>query len=416
MNGKNGLRGVIRMNMRGFGTRLAVPLGAVAVLAILVLGAGTAGASSGSPAPPNNVLATIPLVATVTANSTMVFAQGVTNCSEIWGITTSGTVAVYANVSTGTGVCQEGALTLSPHLICVPSTPGNVSYGPARDGNWGRGGNGGSGGCNPSPCHNHNSNSGSEVLYDVINGYLYEITEGGSNVTLITTFDVPQVKSENMGLTYDQVGDFDNDLIVTSSSNGAVWLVNATGVVTLLATLNTYIGGPSVAPSWFGPYAGDVLIAEKHLNNVVAISPSGNVSVVANWTTPNAVAFPATSGGYGQGWGNGCSGGYGGCSFGSNHDVFFVANYSSGAVEGFPASDFQNFTSQGFIAGGLNAGIGSFTSGGATTLFAGNTMRLSDAAFITCFGTSGCGGHGGCGGGGGGNGGGGHGGHGGGGW
>jgi len=387
MNDTKRHRGTVQLGMSLLGVRVFAPLGAIAVLAILLVGAGGAGATNTPPPEAHTILATIPLVATVVANSTMVFAQGVTNCSDIWGITPSGNVSVYATVPISMPICEEGALALAPYTIPEPAAPGNSSLG-WQHGGWGQGGCG----CN------------TETLYDAIDGVLYEITDGGSNVSTVATFPgVPAKSSENMGLTYDQVGFFDNDLIVTSSSGGMVWLVNATGNVTLLAQLHAYIGGPAVAPLGFGTYGGEVLIAVKYLDQIDAINASGNVSLATNWTTPNAVSFQSTAG-FGGGWhrggyGGGCGNG-GGCSFGPNHDVLFVANYSSGAVEGFPASDIQNFTGQGFIAGGLNAGIASFTGNGTTTLFASQTARLSDLAFINCFQPNQCCHHHGCGGGG----------------
>ena len=388
MNEKNGHRGMSRLRMTRLGVRVLAPLGAIAVLSILILGAGSAGAWQTPPSTAHTVLATIPLVATVTANSTTVFAQGVTNCSDIWAISTSGSVTLYTTVPVAMPICEEGALALAPYTIPEPYNPGNVSESP-RDGNWGHGGgHGGHGNCG---CSN------SETLYDALDGVLYEITDGGTNVSTVATFaGVPAKTSENMGLAYDPVGWFNNDLIVTGSSGGFIWLVNQTGNVTQFAQLSTYIAGPAVAPWGFGSYSGDIFVAAKHLNEILALNSSGNASVVANWTTPNAVSFQA--GGYGNGWGqdgygSGC-GSKGVCSFGPNHDVLFVTNYSSGAVEAFPESDIQSFTGQGFIAGGLNAGIGTFTSSGATSMFESQTQRLSDLAFIDCVGQSThCGGH-----------------------
>lgn len=387
----------VRTGFRHLSLRVWTPVAAVAVFAVLLFGTGGAGACYTPSNPTPNVLATIPLVATVAANSTMVFAQGVTNCTDIWGITPSDNVSVYTTVPITKDVCQEGALTLAPISICPSTGPGNGSLSP-RVVEWGSHGGGGKGssGCQKNPCYRGYSTG--QILYDVIDGVLYEITQGGSNVTKIASFTVPSTTSENMGLTWDQVGTFGHDLIVTSSSQGKVWLVNQTGNVTLLAELHTYISGPTVAPWGFGSYGGDLLVAAKHLGEVVAINATGSTSIVANWTTPNAVSFESTGGSGGgpvqsAGSSGGCGYGGRGCSFGPDHDVMFVTNYSSGAVEGFPASDFYYDSSQGFIAGGLNSGIGTFTSSGSTSYFATETQRLSDLSFITCY-TNQCGGHG----------------------
>jgi len=366
----------------GSGTirRSIAPASAVAVLVILVMGAGAAAACSSSGPPPYTVLATIPLVDAIAANSSTVFVQGVTNCSDIWAISTDGNLSLYATVPVKNSACDEGALVLAPNSTYVGSS-GNGSGGPppVPAESPGYGGWGHHGQCGGQP-----SNT---TLFDVVEGRLFAITDNGTNVTLIDKFPISHKPSENMGLAWDQVGAFNHDLIVTSSSGGNVWLVNATGVVTLLAQLHTYIGGPAVAPMSFGPFGGDVIIAEKYMGTIVAVSPTGNVTNVTSWTDANAVTFPS-AGGYGQGgwggWGSGGGGCGGGCSFGPDHDVMFVANYSSGAVEAFPASDLCDFYGEGFIAGGLDHGIAAFASNGQTTLFLGNTERLSDISSIYC--------------------------------
>jgi hypothetical protein len=381
-----------RLNALGF--RFYAPLGAFAVLVLLVVGATGAGATPTALDPTHNDLATIPLVATVAANSTTVFAQGVTNCSDIYAINAWGNVTLFATLPNVTGPCSEGALALAPITTCTSSwQPG--AWQSAGTANWGnRGGGSGCGGCHHSTTE--------DALYDVLNGVLYEITQGGSNVTVLATFPVHPAVSLNMGLAWDQVGDFGHQFVVTSSAGGKVWLYNSTsGNVTLIDYLHTYIGGPAFAPTWFGSYGGDLVIAEKKLGEIIAVTPSNSISNLTNWSKPNAVTFPSTPGGYGHGWGGGggwgggwgnggggCGGGGGGCSFGPDHDVLFLTNYSSGAVEGFPASDLANFTGQGFIAGGLNQGVASFNTTGVTTLFASQTQRLSDIAFISCFSTN----------------------------
>ena len=392
----------------GKGSRLAnrlrwrglVPTSAVAFLAILLVGTGAAGACTTSPGQPTyTVLATIPLVDAIAANSSMVFVQGVTNCSDIWAIVPNGTISLYATVPVKESACDEGALALAPNTTYTGSgLPSNGSGGghpsvvvnDGAVGAWGRG-----------HCHGQPTNT---TLFDVVSGRLFAITDSGTNVTEIAKFPISHKPSENMGLAYDQVGSFGHDLIVTSSSGGNVWLVNATGNVTLLVKLHTYIGGPAVAPIGFGPFGGDVIIAEKYLGQIVAVSPTGNVTNVANWSKANAVTFPTVGGGHGHGWGEwggwGDGGGCTACSFGSNHDVMFVANYSSGAVEAFPASDLWGYQGDGFVAGGLNQGIAAFAPNGTTTLFASQTQRLSDIASIYCPTSPPCGGgHGGGGGG-----------------
>jgi hypothetical protein len=381
----------VRMGISRFGTRGIAPVvGVVAVLAILLLGTGAAAACGTSGPPPTTptVLDTIPWVNTIAANSSMVFAQSAVNCTQIWGITPSGNVSVYATIPTPLSQCREGSLALAPIAISVgglPPGPSKLAGSPRNGADHNGGGSYGG-----SDCRNRTN----DTLYDVEAGVLYEITDGGSNVQVVATFHVPTNSAESMGLTYDQVGTFNHDLVVISSDAGKIWLVNASGNVTFFAELHTFIAGVAVAPSGFGAYGGDILVAAKTLGEVEAVSPSGNVSVVTSWPKADSVAFPS-SGGYGGGHGWGFGGQCGAtCSFGPNHYVFFVANYTSGAVEAFPTSDFRGYSGQGFVAGGQNHGIAAFTASGTTTLFASQTLRLSDIAFISCFGEShGHGGH-----------------------
>jgi len=370
------------MSSRGAWTsglpRVAVPLATMGVVALLAFGVGSAvGSPTGgwgwwghSTQPAFSDLTNISLANTVAANSTEVFAAGQTNCSQIVGITPSGAVSIYATVPVQ-GLCQEGALALAPFTLppitCTPTC--NVTdVSSEQAGAWGH-----------PPCGNHVN----QTLYYVEHGDLFEITDNGSIVSLVATFPVPNKASENMGLTYDQVGMFDHDLIVTGSSGGRIWLVNQSGGVTLFDSLHTYIAGPSVAPSTFGSYGGDLIVAAKTLGQVDAINSSGAVSVVTNWTKAVGVAFQSSSGH------GGCGGWGSGCSFGPNHDIFFLANYSSGAIEAFPASDFWGVYGQGIVAGGENNNVASFTPGGVTTLFASGTERIGNIAFITCFSGSG---------------------------
>ncbi len=400
-------RGNWRSRLIGTSARVAVPLGVIGVVALLILSTGAASATTASPpAETHSTLATLPEIDAIAANSTNVFYQGVQNCSQIWTVNAWGTVSLYATVPVNS-TCDEGSLALAPVTSCPSSSWSDaaiVAAGVETDiADWSHGGHGS--GC--KPCHQQTG----YALYDIVDGLLFEITNGGANITLVDSFPSSNSPALNWGLTYDQVGDFNHSLIVTSSAHGDVWLVNSTGAVMLLTQLGVYAAGPAVAPAAFGTYAGSVLIAEKGPGRVVAVNSTGAATVVTNWTKADAVAFADASyasygsrsgSGYGgKGGGGGCGSGYsGGCTFSKAQDVFFVANYSSGALEAFPASDFANFTNQGFVAGGLNHGIASFESNGTTTLFQSQTQRLSDIAFITCFASNsgGCGGGGGCGG------------------
>lgn len=371
-----------RWGWKGWIATAVTPLGAIAVLLLLVLGAGAASACHPPPTQSQTTLITLPEIDAIAATPSVVYTAGVVNCSDVWAINAWGGVSLYANVSVAPGECTEGSLVVAPYSNCTTSwseATTDLSVAGSDIADWGHGGGG-----QCKPC----GAQFGEALYYVVGGVLYRITQGGSNVTEVASFNVPYGTAENLGLAYDQVGNFSHDLIVTSSSAGQIWLVNVTsGNVSLFLQLGTYIAGPAIAPIGFGAYGGDLFLAEKKHGTVVVVTPGGSVSTLADWTKANAVAFPSTLTGWNRTGGHGGCGGGGGsgaCTFGSNRAVFFVANFTSGALEAFSASDFANFTGLGFVSGGENHGIAGFSATGATTVFATGTQRIGDIAFITC--------------------------------
>ncbi len=349
----------LRIRNRRLTAGVLTPLGAIGVFVIMFLSVGTTAATP-SPTQPNNVLTTIPGLDAIAANSTVVFAQAEQNCSQIWGIAPWDAVGIYAHVPITNANCTQGSLVIAPantscgNLSLGINAPAAASRsGPAVYGAW-------TSSCPPCPCV-------ADDLYDVTGGSLFQISDWGTIVTTMDTFPVPIVPRENMGLTYDQVGTFDHDLIVTSSDTGNIWLVNITTyAVTPFLKMGTYISSPAVAPMSFGSLGGDLLVAVKHNSQVDAITPGGIISVVTHWKFANSVAFSTSNN-----------------TFGPDNDVFFVANYTSGALEAYTASQLAPYAGLGFVAGGHDAGIAAFNSLGVKTLFGTGTDRVSAIAFIT---------------------------------
>lgn len=331
----NGERRVKRMGARGVAAGILTPIGAIGVLVVLIMGIGVGTATPVyGPAPPPAVLAVDPSIDAVAANTSTVFYQDVNNCWNIYAMAPYGGPGVYAQLPVEEGTCTEGSLAIA------------LTY-------------------NACGC-------ASDVLYDVVAGTLYRITDWGTVVTPLASFPVPFGVREDMGLTWDQTGNWSHDLIITSSSDGQIWLYNITlGTTTLFMKMGEYISGPAVAPYGFGSYGGDLLVGVKHHNAVDAITPLGVVSTVTSWTEATAVAFDAAPQGYG---------------FGPYAYTLFVANFTSGALEAWTNSQLVGYNStyntQGWLMSGNNHGIASFTGTGASTLFASNTLRLSAIAFV----------------------------------
>jgi len=338
-------------------------------------GPGGSGGSSGDYA-----LASVPGITSIAVSPTEMFVTSATNCTQVWSVSPSGTVSLYAVLPIPVSKCGEGSVALAPwgwgsHVSVEVAWSsdhnsgghwGNNQGNPGdHQGNWGGNGNGGGsgGGCG---CGQQKS---FDSLWDVQEGQLFEISDHGSTVTLFATFSKT---GTDMGLTYDSTGNFSHDLVVTGSS-GRVWTVSPAAVVTLIANLNTHIEGPAVAPWSFGAYAGDALVASTPKNAVYAVSPTGTITKVTKWKQAESIAFPSD-----------CR-----CGFGTEPAVFFVANVTSGTIEAYPASYFTTLKGLGFVDGEINGGIGSFTSAGTTTTLQSHTGHLEQIAFVQCFGAKG---------------------------
>jgi hypothetical protein len=85
------------------------------------------------------------------------------------------------------------------------------------------------------------------------------------------------------GIAQDTVGMFGNRLLVTGTHNGnqtTVFAVDCQGSSTVLTDSAPLVeGGIAVAPSTFGPFAGDLVASDENSDQVWAIDPSGNARV-----------------------------------------------------------------------------------------------------------------------------------------
>src|SRR5206468_11721048 len=76
---------------------------------------------------------------------------------------------------------------------------------------------------------------------------------------------------DHTGITFDHTGNFGYNMIVTCKTGG-VWKVTGNGTSTFIANVGTEIEGPGVAPSTFGPYHDQILVADEADGQVHAIS------------------------------------------------------------------------------------------------------------------------------------------------
>ena len=83
---------------------------------------------------------------------------------------------------------------------------------------------------------------------------------------------------DHTGITFDKVGTFGFNMIVTCQAGG-VWTIDGTGTVTLIAETGAHLEGPAVAPLSFGPLGGQILAADEFISQVHAIKNDGTVTL-----------------------------------------------------------------------------------------------------------------------------------------
>jgi hypothetical protein len=104
---------------------------------------------------------------------------------------------------------------------------------------------------------------------------LWRVSQG--NIQLFSTISGCAV--DHTGITFDHSpeGFFGNNIIL-SCENGGIWKVDGNGTSTFIATVNGEAEGPAVVPSFFGPFGGQVWVADEINGQVHAISNTGVVT------------------------------------------------------------------------------------------------------------------------------------------
>ncbi len=272
--------------------------------------------------------------------------------SEVLSIDSSGAVSVFATLSPRGNACFEQNVA-----VAGPADPSRPGF--------------------PSPTR---GGFPSNFAYVTRGPKILQITLDGT-VSLFTT--IPScVQSSETGITFDRVGSFRWNMIVVCSS-GKVWQVTATGAVTLIADVAEALGlasvrieNPDVAPLSFTPYGGQLFVAAEDLGKVLAVSPSGVVSMVASWSSAEGVNFiPLNK-----------------CNFGTSDGSFFTAIFRSaklgpGTIYRFPLTAFAGKSGSALVTSESGPGIGllTSTSGTITTgTFHESIGRHEGSVFVDC--------------------------------
>ena len=102
------------------------------------------------------------------------------------------------------------------------------------------------------------------------------------------------------GILFDSTGNFGHDMLVTTTT-GTIYRINGAGVATVLANIGQDTEGLDIAPSTFGPYAGQLIVASEGANAITAISVGGVVSAVTSVSSAEELTFvPLNLGASGQ--------------------------------------------------------------------------------------------------------------------
>jgi hypothetical protein len=203
---------------------------------------------------------------------------------------------------------------------------------------------------------------------------VYAIPPGGCGNTstcatlfaTLPTLAVAPVGGSHTGLSFDTVGSFGGDLLAVgynASGGGDVYKISPTGVATLITSVSSTLANegleaPSVLPSQWGPYAGDLITLSDQSSNAFIVSPTGTVTTIPSVTGAEATAVvPALP----------CN--YGGSSyFASMINTPSVVGYAPSTLTGLAGDVLVNSEGTGVSDGPPFAGVLLLTPSGTSAL------------------------------------------------
>ncbi len=205
-------------------------------------------------------------------------------------------------------------------------------------------------------------------VYVVVRQKIWQISASGSNAKVFKK--IPALSAGNNGITFDTVGTFGFNMIITDR-RGPVWTVTSAGVATQIADVLDQIEGPAVAPSTFGAFGGQLLVASEFSGKVFAIDPvTFAISTVGSWESAEGVDIvPPTV-----------------CEFGASGGAYFVAMEDENRIVMFPALDFTGLEGQALAPGEITTSIGVSDGLSDFTTFSGpiGTPDLEGSDFFPC--------------------------------
>src|SRR5438105_1490322 len=167
---------------------------------------------------------------------------------------------------------------------------------------------------------------------------VYKVTGG-----IVTVFaQMPDCGDDHTGITFDHVGTFGYNMIVTCEG-GNVWQVDGTGIPTFITGTGTHMEGPAIPPLSFGPFGGQILVADEDSGSVHAIDNTGNVTydVFSNYGAEGVLVIPSVP-----------------CTFCSAGGAYFQAieNFQAGNIYQYPLTDFTGLGGNILVTSEFGAG------------------------------------------------------------
>ncbi|HYL34752.1 MAG TPA: hypothetical protein VEV17_02435 [Bryobacteraceae bacterium] len=156
---------------------------------------------------------------------------------------------------------------------------------------------------------------------------VFKVSPDGLTVTTFHDYS-PAADALHCGIAFDEVGTFQNLLIVTLQ-DGTVHKLDSSGNDTLIAGPPTLFDdkteGPQVAPATFMPAPGQLLVTQEDQNLVWKINGSGVATVLTG-----TIVFPESNHVVPQSV----------CSFGTSGGAFFSTGEENNTIYKYPVSDF----------------------------------------------------------------------------
>jgi len=163
--------------------------------------------------------------------------------------------------------------------------------------------------------------------------------------------------------------------MIITFTDGTVYRVDPAGMVTFVASTGTHQESPRILPDdsikW-GAFAGCISTSSETTHTVFAICPDGGVSTLASGITSaeSSDIRPAA----------------GETPFGPTPYVYFASRYPTGAIWGYPATDFPaGSAGDMFVSREFSGGITRLTGPGSVSVFetpAGQHYEGSNFCFI----------------------------------